>query len=83
MNEWLVAATLMVVAVVACGGVCFFAGAVHGLVALELAGTIGVAIMLLLSEGFHRQPFVELAVVLAVLTFAGALSFVRLLERRV
>jgi multisubunit Na+/H+ antiporter MnhF subunit len=35
----------------------------------------------LLSEGFHRQPFVDLAIVAAVLSFAGSLVFARILER--
>jgi multisubunit Na+/H+ antiporter MnhF subunit len=83
MNEWLVAATILIVALAACGAVCFFADPLHGLVALELAGTVATAVLLLLSVGFHRQSFVDLALVLAVLTFGGALSFVRLLERRV
>jgi multisubunit Na+/H+ antiporter MnhF subunit len=33
-----------------------------------------------LSEGFHRQPFVDLAVVLAVLSVVGSLAFARLME---
>jgi multicomponent Na+:H+ antiporter subunit F len=83
MNEWLIAATVLFAALAACGAVCFFAEPVSGLVALELAGVVATAILLLLAEGFHRQAFVDLALVLAVLTFAGSLTFVRLLERRV
>jgi hypothetical protein len=36
---------------------------------------------MLLSEGFHRQPFIDLAVVLAPMALVGALMFARLMER--
>jgi multicomponent Na+:H+ antiporter subunit F len=52
-----------------------------GLVALNLAGTIVTLVLLLLAEGTHRQPFFDLAVVSAVLSFAGGLAFARFLER--
>jgi multicomponent Na+:H+ antiporter subunit F len=55
----------------------------EGLVALELAGVISVLVLLLLAEGFQRQPFVDLALVLAVLSFVGTLAFVRYMEREI
>jgi multisubunit Na+/H+ antiporter MnhF subunit len=36
---------------------------------------------MLLSEGLQRQPFIDLAVTFAFVSFVGALVFVRLLER--
>jgi multisubunit Na+/H+ antiporter MnhF subunit len=39
-------------------------------------------ILMLLSEGFHRQPFIDLAVVLAPMTLVGSLVFARLKERQ-
>lgn len=83
MNAWLIAATILFVLLAACGLLCLLTGPVHGLVALELAGSLGTTLMLVLAEGYHRQPFAYIALVLAVLTFAGSLSFVRLLERGV
>lgn len=82
MNEWLVAATVLIVALGPCLGLCFVGRPVDGLVALELSGVITTAALLVLSEGFHRQPFVDLAVVFVVLNFAGGLAFARMLERR-
>jgi multisubunit Na+/H+ antiporter MnhF subunit len=35
---------------------------------------------MVLSEGFHRQPFVDLAVVLALVSIVGSLAFARLME---
>ena len=37
--------------------------------------------LLMLAEGEARQPFSDLALVLAVLSFAGSLLFARFLER--
>lgn len=82
MNEWLVAATVLVVGLAPCIALCLAGKPVDGLVALEVAGVLASAILLLLAEGFHRQSFADLAVVFAVLNFAGALTFARLLERR-
>jgi len=81
MNEWLLGAVVLLAALVLCGVVCVLRSTVDGLVALELAGVIDTTILVLLSEGFHRQPFVDLAVVAAVMSFAGALVFARILER--
>ena len=50
--------------------------------ALELAGVIAPLVLLLMAEGFHRQPFADLALVLAFLSFAGSLAYARFLERR-
>jgi multicomponent Na+:H+ antiporter subunit F len=81
MNEWLLAAVVLLAALVPCGVVCVLRSPVDGLVALELAGVIDTTILVLLSEGFQRQPFVDLAVVAAVMSFAGSLVFARILER--
>jgi multisubunit Na+/H+ antiporter MnhF subunit len=50
-------------------------------IALEAAGVDAALILLLLAEGTRRQPFADLAIVLAVMSFAGAIAFVRFLER--
>ena len=39
--------------------------------------------MILLAEGLQRQPFVDLAVVLAPLSLVGALVYPRLMERHI
>jgi multisubunit Na+/H+ antiporter MnhF subunit len=80
-NEWQLAALVLVVAFIPCLGVCVFAGATHALAALELVGTLGTTVLMLLSEGYHRQPFIDLAVILAMLTIVGGLAFARLMER--
>jgi multisubunit Na+/H+ antiporter MnhF subunit len=81
MNEWQIAATVLGFAVIPCLVVCLLAPAPHALVALELAGVLVSTILMLLAEGFHRQPFIDLAVVLAPMSLVGALAFARLMER--
>lgn len=80
MNVWLIAALALLPGLLACGLVCFLAGALSGLVAVELASSIAVVELLLLAEGTRRQPFVDLALVLAVMGFVGSLAFARLME---
>jgi multicomponent Na+:H+ antiporter subunit F len=84
MNEWTLAATVLLI-----GGLApLVLAAVIGDVmsaaaALNLGGPVAALILLLLSEGLHRQPFVDLAVVLAVVSFAGSVIIARFLEWRV
>jgi multisubunit Na+/H+ antiporter MnhF subunit len=52
-----------------------------GLVALNLGGVIATLVLMLLAEATQRQPFFDLAVVSAVLSFAGGLSYARFMER--
>ena len=84
MNGWILAAIVLVLGgLVPCLAVSLRASVMEGLVALELAGVISVLVLLLLAEGFQRQPFVDLALVLAVLSFVGTLAFVRYMEREI
>jgi multicomponent Na+:H+ antiporter subunit F len=80
MNEWELAAIVLMAAIVPCVGVCLFASAAAALAALEVASTLATTALVVLSEGFHRQPFIDLAVVLAVLSVVGSLAFARLME---
>lgn len=81
MNEWEIAAAALGAASVPCLAVCALTGAMRALVAMELAGTLLASALMLLAEGFHRQPFVDLALLLALLSVVGSLAFARLMER--
>lgn len=81
MNEWEIAATVLGFALIPCVAVCLLAPAPDGLVALQIAGVLVTTILVLLSEGFRRQPFIEMAYVLAPLSLIGSLTFARLMER--
>jgi multisubunit Na+/H+ antiporter MnhF subunit len=80
MNEWEIAAAALGAAIVPCLGVCALTGAMRALVAFELAGTLTASALMLLAEGLHRQPFVDLGLLLALLSLVGAMAFARLME---
>jgi multisubunit Na+/H+ antiporter MnhF subunit len=81
MNEWLWAAAVLSAALIPLAAVAVRRPPAEGLVALEAAGADATLVLLLLSEGTHRQAFVDLALVLGALSFVGAVAFVRFLER--
>jgi multisubunit Na+/H+ antiporter MnhF subunit len=81
MNESEIAAAVLGGAMVPCLGVAVLAGAEHALVAFEVASTLLASALMVLSEGFHRQPFIDLAVIFALVSIVGALAFARLVER--
>ena len=81
MNEWEIAAAALTFALIPCVAICLSAPAPHGLAALEVAAVLVSTILILLSEGFHRQAFVDLAVVFAPLSLVGSLTFARVMER--
>lgn len=81
MNEWEIATAVLVAALLPCGWVCARRSFAEGAVAVQLAGTIGALAILVLAEGEGREPFGDLAVVAAPLSFAGMLVFLRFLER--
>jgi multicomponent Na+:H+ antiporter subunit F len=81
MNRWEVAALVIVVALVPCIAVGVLADAAAALAAVEVASVLAVTVLMLLSEGFHRQPFIDLAVVLALVSSVGSLTFARMMEQ--
>ena len=81
MNAWLVTATVLMFTLLPCLWVCVRRTPLDAIVALELASTITTIVLVLLAQGMRRDPFMDLALVSAVLSFAGALTFVRFLER--
>ena len=81
MNEWEIAAAVLGFALIPCAGVALFAAPESGLAGIQVASVLLSTILVLLSEGFHRQPFVDLAVVFAPMSLVGSLVFARLMER--
>ena len=81
MNEWLIAALVLLAAMLPLLVVCVVASAIDGLVALQVAGTNAALILFLVSQGNQRQGFADLAIVLALLSFGGSLAFSYFLER--
>jgi multisubunit Na+/H+ antiporter MnhF subunit len=81
-NEWEIAAAVLGFALIPCAAVALLAGPEHGLSALQVASVLLATILVLLAEGLHRQPFVDLAVVFAPMSLVGSLMFARLMERQ-
>jgi multisubunit Na+/H+ antiporter MnhF subunit len=79
-NEWELAAAVLGAALLGCVCLAALTTVATALVALELAGTIATTILMVLSEGLQRQPFIDLAVVLAVVSVLGCMVIARLLE---
>ena len=80
MNRWEIAALVIMVALLPCLAGAVLAGAAAALAAVEVASVLAVTALMLLSEGFRRQPFIDLAVVLALVSTVGSLTFARLME---
>lgn len=60
---------------------CVRGDALSRLVALEAGSSICVIVLLVISEAYHRVPFVDLSLTLALLSFGAGLVFARFLER--
>jgi multicomponent Na+:H+ antiporter subunit F len=81
MSIWLAAAIALLLGLLPIGAVIVRRPPIEGLVALELAGVLNTLVLLLLAEGFNRPGFMDLALVLALLSLAGGLVFARMYER--
>ena len=81
MSVWLVAATVLLVALVLPFAVLVRAPTIDALVALELVSVVVTLVLLLLSEGFHRSIYTTVPLVLAGLSLVSGLVFARFMER--
>jgi multisubunit Na+/H+ antiporter MnhF subunit len=82
MNIWFVGATILLLALVPVAYVLIRGELIEALVALELAGTVVTVILLLIGEGFKRNSYYSLPLVLAFTNVVGVLIFVRFLGDR-
>lgn len=80
MNAWLLAACVLLPAGM---GPCVWRACrgepAQRLTGITLGGTVAAAVFLLTARGVHRTSYVDLALVLAVLSPAGTLVFCRCL----
>jgi multisubunit Na+/H+ antiporter MnhF subunit len=83
MNVWLAAAAVLTAAMIPCIAVCLLAGPTHALAAVQVASTLTCTALMVLAEGLHRQPFIDLALILALLSFVGGLTFARFMESHI
>jgi multisubunit Na+/H+ antiporter MnhF subunit len=83
MNKWEIAAAVLGAGIVPLLGICLFGDVMSALAALELAGSLLSSALMALCEGFHRQPFIDLALLFALMSMVGAMAFARLMEGEV
>lgn len=76
-----VAVFALVVALVPCTAACLRGDIAARLVAMELAGVVVALATMLLSVVVGLPSLVDVAIVLAAVSFVGGLVFVRFLER--
>jgi multisubunit Na+/H+ antiporter MnhF subunit len=81
-NVWLIGATILMLALLPCGFVLARGELLAAIVALELAGTLVACALLLIAEGYHRNSYYTLPLVLAFTNFVGMLIFVRFFADR-
>jgi hypothetical protein len=79
MNEFMLAAAALLVLLAPCIWVCLRGDFASASVSLQLASTIGALALLLISKGEGRQPFGDLAIVLAATSLVGGLLLARYL----
>jgi multicomponent Na+:H+ antiporter subunit F len=78
---WLAFSAILLLGLVPCGALALRGDAVESLIGLVATGVIVTLVLLLLSVGFGRPIYGDVAIVVAVLSFAGGLVFVQYLER--
>ena len=81
MNEFLIAALVMMAGFIPVGIVCVRGGPFDALAGLELSGALATTILLCLAQGFERSSYFGVAVVCAVLTWLSGMVFARFLGR--
>lgn len=81
MNIWLWAAAALLVCIIPCGIVCVRGKMMERFSGLQGAQILSVLVILTMAEGYGRVIYFDLALVMAVLSLAAALVFVRFLER--
>ena len=81
MTGWLVAAAALLSVIFVIGVFATRGPLMQRVIAFEVGGVLLSLALLLLAEGFDRDVYFDLAVVLAAMTFAASLVFVRFLER--
>lgn len=81
MNPWLAASYAVGLCLIPCADLCLRGTVERRLVGLELSGILVTILLVLLTVGFNRLPFIDLALTLAILYLGATLVFVRFLEK--
>ncbi len=82
MNPWTASAVVLLIALVPLGYLLVRAPLADALVALELAGTMVVLVLVLLAQAFSRPSYYVVPLTLAPLSLLGGVLFARFLPTR-
>jgi multicomponent Na+:H+ antiporter subunit F len=80
-NAFSVAAVALLLGLVPCGIVCLRGRVIEAVVALELAGSVTVTLLICLAEAFHKSSYFNLPVICAFSVWVSGLVFARFLGR--
>ena len=81
MNLWLAAASAVMAGLIPTAWMTLRGAPERRLVGLQMAGILISLSLVLLTVGFGRSPFIDLALTLAILSFGSGLVFARFLEK--
>ena len=81
MNAWVLAATITGGSLVPCAWACLHGPPERRLVGLEMTAIIVAVLLVMLTVGYGRLPFIDMPLTLGVLSFGAGLVFARFLEK--
>ncbi len=81
MNVWLAAAAAVSATLVPCADMALRGNPERRLVGLEMASILVTVVLVLLTIGSGRLPFIDLPLALAIMSFGGGLVFARFLGK--
>lgn len=81
MNPWIVTATITGGCLVPCAWTCLYGTAERRLVGLEMTSIVITIVLVLLTIGYGRLPFIDIPLTLAILSFGAGVVFARFLEK--
>jgi multicomponent Na+:H+ antiporter subunit F len=64
-----------------CAWMCLRGSAERRLVGLEMTGILVIILLVLITVGYGRLPFIDMPLTLAILSFGAGLVFARFLEK--
>jgi len=77
---WLVPAAVFVALGIGAGFLTARGSTMDRIVAMQLSSTLATLTLVLFTEAFNRDIYIDLAVVFAVMSFVGTLVYLRALE---
>ena len=81
MNPWILTASVTGACLIPCAWSCLHGSAEKRLVGLEMATIVVIIVLVLLTIGYGRLPFIDIPLTLAILSFGAGVVFARFLEK--